>query len=41
MVNNVEICQELGYIDAPKTYVRKLTNNIDDLPDERVMILCT
>lgn len=41
MVNNVEICQELWYIDAPKTYVRKLTNNIDDLPDDRVMILCT
>lgn len=41
MVNNVEICQELWYIKAPKTYVRKLSNNVDDLPDERVMILCT
>ena len=41
MINNVEICQELWYIDVPKNYVRKLGWDISSMPDERVMILCT
>jgi ribonuclease J len=41
MVNNVEICQQLGYINVPAGYIRKLSNEIDTLPDERVLILST
>lgn len=41
MINNVEICQELWYIKVPKWYVRKINGDIENLPDERVMILCT
>jgi len=40
MINNVAICQELWYIKAPKSYIRQL-KNIDNMPDDRVMILCT
>lgn len=40
MVNNVSICQELGYIKAPKKYIRNL-KEIDSMPDDRVLILCT
>jgi ribonuclease J len=41
MVNNVEICQELGYIKVPKAMVRKLDDDVEQMPDERVMIICT
>ncbi len=41
MINNVEICQELGYINAPKAMVRKLDESVEQMPDERVMIICT
>jgi len=41
MVNNVEICQKLGYINVPDWYVRKLSNEVETLPDERVLILST
>lgn len=43
MINNVEICQQLGYITFPKGTVRKLINGneIDTLPDERVVLLST
>ncbi len=40
MLNNVAICQELWYIKAPKNYIRKLTS-LENMPDNRVMILCT
>lgn len=41
MINNVEICQQLGYINVPAGFLRKLSNEIDTLPDERVLILST
>ncbi len=41
MLNNVEICQELWYIDVPKWNIRKVNNDVENMPDERVMILCT
>lgn len=41
MVNNVEICQELGYIKVPKGYIRKLDEDVNNMPDERVLILST
>lgn len=41
MVNNVEICQQLGYIKVPKGTIRKLNGDIDQMPDDRVLILCT
>lgn len=41
MLNNVEICQELWYIDVPKWHIRKVNNDVENMPDERVMILCT
>ena len=41
MVGNVQLCQELGYIDAPKGMIRQLSPEVESLPDERVMVLCT
>lgn len=41
MINNVELCRELGYINVPKNMVRKLDDNVNTLPDDRVVILCT
>jgi ribonuclease J len=43
MVNNVEICQQLGYIQNPKWFIRKLVNpnEVDTLPDDRVLLLTT
>ena len=41
MINNVEICQELGYINVPRWMVRKLDEEVEQMPDERVMIICT
>lgn len=41
MVNNVEICQKLGYINTPKGYVRKLSSEIDSFDDNRVIVLST
>lgn len=41
MVNYTEICQELGYINPPKWFLRKLDDEVNTLPDERIMILST
>lgn len=41
MINNVEICQQLGYIQVPKWFLRKLNDDVEQMPDERVLILCT
>lgn len=41
MVNNVEICQELGYIKVPQGYIRKLSSDVEKMPDDRVLILST
>ncbi len=41
MVNNIEICQQLGYIKVPQWYIRKLSEDVDTFPDERVLILST
>ncbi len=41
MINNVEICQELWYIKVPKWHIRKINNDVENMPDERVLILCT
>lgn len=41
MLNNVEICQEIGYIKVPKWAVRKINHDTENMPDERVLILCT
>lgn len=41
MVNNIQLCQELGYITVPKDMIRLVSNEIEQLPEERVMILCT
>jgi len=41
MNNNVEICQQLWYINVPKGYIRKLDNDVENMPDERVVILST
>lgn len=41
MINNVEICQELWYIKIPQWYIRKLDDQINTLPDERVLVLST
>ncbi|HOQ78679.1 MAG TPA: ribonuclease J [Candidatus Absconditabacterales bacterium] len=41
MVNNIEICQQLGYIKVPKGYIRKLNEEVDTFPDDQVLILST
>ena len=41
MVNNVEICQELWYIKVPRWMVRKLDQSVEQMPDNRVMIIST
>lgn len=41
MINNVEICQQLWYINVPKGTIRKLNEEVENMPDSRVMILCT
>ncbi len=41
MINLVEICQQLWYINAPKQYIRKLDNEVNTLPDNRVLVLST
>lgn len=41
MVWNVQLCQELGYINVPKDMIRLVSSEIDQMPDERVMIVCT
>lgn len=41
MVNNVEICRELDYINVPREYLRKVDDSIEDLPDNRVVVLST
>ncbi len=41
MINNIEICQELGYINVPKGMIRKLDDDVNNMPPERVLVLCT
>ena len=41
MVWNVQLCQELWYINVPKDMIRLVSGEIDQMPDERVMIVCT
>lgn len=41
MVANVQLCQELGYINVPKGMIRQLSSEAESMPDERVLILCT
>jgi ribonuclease J len=41
MINNVRLCQELGYITAPEKMIRQIGPDIDQLADERVLVLCT
>jgi len=41
MENYTAICQQLGYINAPRDMIRKLTDDVENMPDNRVLILCT
>lgn len=41
MENNVAICEQLWYIKAPKGTIRKLGDDVNNMPDGRVLILCT
>ena len=41
MINNVEICQQLWYLDVPRWCVRKLSSDVDNMPADRVVILST
>ena len=34
MVLNVQLCQELGYISAPKGMIRQLSSEAESMPDE-------
>ena len=41
MVSNVQLCQELGYINSPKGMIRQLSSEAESMPDEKVLVLCT
>lgn len=41
MINNVKLCQELGYIRVPEHMIRPINWDIEQMPDERVLVLCT
>ena len=41
MINNIDICQQLGYINVPKGMIRKLDADVNQMPSDRVLILCT
>ena len=41
LVNNVEIAQNLWYIRSPKWVIKKLSDEVNKLPPEKVIILCT
>lgn len=41
MINNVEICQKLWYLDVPRWCIRKLSADVDNMPPDRVVILST
>ncbi len=41
MITNVKLCQELGYIQVPEHMIRPVTSDINNMPDERVLVLCT
>ncbi len=41
MINNIDICQQLGYINVPKGMIRKLDNDVNTMPADRVLVLCT
>lgn len=41
MINNVELCIELWYISVPKWMIRKVWPEIETMPEERVLVLCT
>lgn len=41
MIQNVQLCQELGYLNVPKGMIRVMSPDADQMPDERVMVLCT
>lgn len=41
LVNNVDICQELWYINVPKWMIRKIDDDVNNMPEDRTLILCT
>jgi mRNA degradation ribonuclease J1/J2 len=41
MITNVQLCQELGYITVPKQMIKAIGPDIDNFPDERIVVLCT
>lgn len=41
MIANVQLCQELGYITAPKGMIRQLSSEAETMPAEKVLVLCT
>lgn len=41
MVNIIEIIKQLWYINVPHGFVRKMSEEVNTLPDNRVVVLCT
>lgn len=41
MIANVQLCQELGYITAPKGMIRQLSAEAESMSAEKVLVLCT
>jgi len=41
MINNVKLCQDLGYIRVPEHMIRPINSDVNHLPDQRILVLCT
>lgn len=41
LINNVEIAKQLWYLKVPQWIVRKISDDVDSLPDDRVLIITT
>jgi len=41
MIDNIEIASKLGYINAPKGLIRKLSNNVNTVPSHQALVMTT
>jgi ribonuclease J len=41
MIQNLEIASKLGYVKVPRGILKRMSNKVDDLPPEKVLILST
>lgn len=41
MVNNIEVCKELWYINVPSKYLRKMDRTLDEVKNENCVVIAT